>query len=118
MAAEGRVVFLDFQLLRFRFFVAGGGVTGRGFAYLARLGAFDGDDLSGHNYSFSLAGFSSTSSSSSTSTAPTLSIVPRAPRRRCRKAPSRSNWAWASTVKRVHGIAASRALGICLAVSS
>ena len=58
VAAQGRVVFLDFQLFRLELLVARGGVARRGLAFLARFGAFDGDDFAWHNYSFSL-GFSS-----------------------------------------------------------
>src|ERR1700677_626605 len=118
-AAEGGIVFFDFQFFGLEFFVARGGVARRGFAFLAGFGAFDGDDLAGHDiYSFSLAGFSSTSSSSSASTPPVVSTVPSWPRRRWRKAPSRSSWLWASTVKRVHGMASRRGMGMGLAVNS
>src|ERR1051326_1109757 len=116
--AQGGIIFSDFQFLGLGLLIPGGDIAGGRFTFLPRFGTLDGNDFSGHNYSFSLAGFSSTSSSSSTSAAPALSTVPRAPRRRCRKAPSRSNWACASTVKRVQGMAASRVLGMVLPVSS
>src|SRR5437867_710179 len=128
VATQGRIVFFNFQLLGLELLVASGDVARGRFAFLARFGALNGNDFAGHgcssvlrrepDYSFSLAGFSSGSSSSSTSTAPALSTVPSCPRRRWRRAPSRSNWAWASTVNRVQGMAARRALGIDLPVSS
>src|SRR5512141_1984359 len=99
MAAQGGVVLLDLQLLRLELLIPGGGVAGRGFAFLPGLRAFDGDNLSRHYASFSLGFSSASSSSGSTSATPTASTVPREPSRRWRSAPSRSNWAWASTVK-------------------
>src|SRR3954463_8786033 len=119
VAAQRRIVFFDLQLFGLQFLVAGGCVAGGRFAFLARLGAFNRNNFAGHNktYSFSL-GFSSGSSSSSVSGPATASTVPRAPRRRWRKAPSRSSCAWACTVKRVQGIASSRLLGIGLPVNS
>ena len=48
VAAQGRVVFFDLQLFGLQLFVAGGGVARGRLALLARLRAFDGDDLSRH----------------------------------------------------------------------
>src|ERR1035441_2438356 len=118
VAAQGRVVFLDRQLLRLKLLVPRRGVARRGLALLPRLGAFDGDDLAGHSYSFSLGFSSASSSSGSASLRPTASTLPSAPRRRCRRAPSRSNWAWASTLNQVQGIASRRVRGIGLPVNS
>src|SRR5213593_418325 len=117
VAAQGGIVLLQLQFFGFELLVARGGVAGGGFAFFARLSAFDSDDFARHGYSFSL-GFSSGSSSSSTSVTPTASTVPRAPRRRWRSAPSRSSCAWAWTVKRVQGMASRRLLGMGLPVNS
>src|SRR5271170_5022399 len=117
-AAQGGVVFFDLQLLGLQLFVASRCVARGRFALLARLGAFNGDDFSGHGYSLSLTGFSSASSSSSNSVPPELSTVPNWPKRRWRKAPSRSSWLCASTVKRVQGMASRRGAGIGLPVNS
>src|ERR1700722_11823638 len=117
-AAQGGVVFFDFQLLGFQLFVASRGVARGRFAFFARFGAFNGNDFSGHDYSFSLTGFSSASSSSSNSVPPELSTVPNWPSRRWRRAPSRSSWLCASTVNRVQGIASRRLAGMVLPVSS
>ena len=42
------VAFFDFELFGLELFIASGGVAGGGFAFLARLGALDGDDFAGH----------------------------------------------------------------------
>src|SRR6266571_2470378 len=114
VTTQRRIVFFELQFFGLELLVPRRGVARGRLALLARLGAFDGDDFPGHDYSFSL-GFSS-GSSSSTSLIPTASTVPRAPRRRWRRAPSRSNCAWAWTVKRVQGMASRRLLGIVLPV--
>src|SRR6185437_10293694 len=125
------VVLLDFHLFRFELLIAGRHVARGRFTLFPRLRAFECYYLTCHKiilktglssegfYSFSRAGFSSGSSSSSTtSTPPVLSTVPSVPSLRERNAPSRSSWACASTVKRVHGIASRRALGMLFPVSS
>ena len=48
MAAKAWIIFHELQLLRLKFLIARSGVTRRRFALLARLGALDGDNLSGH----------------------------------------------------------------------
>src|SRR5271165_3518214 len=48
MAAQRRVVLPDLELFRLQLFIAGGGVARRGLAFLARFGAFDGDNFAGH----------------------------------------------------------------------
>ena len=48
VAAKRRIVFLDFQFFGLEFFVAGGRVARGAFAFLASLGAFDGDNFAGH----------------------------------------------------------------------
>src|ERR1017187_7036787 len=94
VAAQEPVVFFNFQLFRLQLFVPGGGVARRRFAFLARLGAFDGDDFAWHDYSFSFTFSSGSSASSSTSVTPMESTVPSWPSRRWRNAPSRSSCAW------------------------
>ena len=56
VASQSRVVLFDLQFLGLKFLVARGGVAGRGFAFLARLCAFNGDDFSCHKLFFLLGG--------------------------------------------------------------
>src|SRR6266571_4633027 len=48
VTAKSRIILFQLELLGFEFFVSGGGVTGRGLALFARLGALDGNNLPGH----------------------------------------------------------------------
>lgn len=56
VTAQRGVEFLDLQLFRLEFLVAGGGVAGRGFTLLAGFRTFDCDDFSGHKLLFLLLG--------------------------------------------------------------
>ena len=47
-AAQGGVILFDLQFFGLELFVARGRVAGGRLAFLARLGAFDGDNLAGH----------------------------------------------------------------------
>src|SRR5262249_8861831 len=96
MTAQSRIVLHQLQFFSLKLLIPGGGIARRRLTFLARLGALDGDDFARHNgYSFSLGFSSASSASSSVSLTPTASTVPSAPKRRWRKAPSRSSWACA-----------------------
>src|SRR5437762_12456758 len=56
VTAQSGIVLLQLEFLGFKLFVSRRGVTRRGRALFARLGALDGDDLSGHEL-FLLLGF-------------------------------------------------------------
>jgi hypothetical protein len=52
VTAKGGIIFFDLELLGLELFITRGGITGRGFAFLSRLGAFNGDNFAGHSLFF------------------------------------------------------------------